>query len=185
MALPDMATTNIANANPALASLADIIEPDFTSQFALAPIYWLLIAAIVAVIGYAGWKITQRHRYWFAKRQAIKLLAQLEQHPAAAKQINQLLKRVLQHYQPAHPALSASSEQWQQWLAKQSTLPLPNLSQLLYQADSSAAEVEQFYIFARQWLTDYKATADTELVNSATTTNTLQAIQQDKEQQHA
>jgi hypothetical protein len=174
----DIANTDIANSNPALAALADIIEPEFTAHFALAPIYWLLLIISLAVIVYASWQLIQHRRYWLAKRQAIKQIANMRQQPDAANQINQLLKRVLKHYQPAHPALSASSEQWQYWLAKDMSLPLPNLSQLLYKATCSESEVEQFYIFAKQWLIQYHAKADTDVTTASEQPSTAQSGEQ-------
>lgn len=181
MANSENINNDMLNSNPGLAALADIIEPEFNHQFALAPIYWLLLLISLAIIVYASWRLIQHRRYWLAKRQAIKQLANLRQQPDAANQINLLLKRVLQHYQPGHPALSASSEQWQYWLAKDISLPLPNLSQLLYKATRSPAEVEQFYIFAKQWLSQYQAKADINVSPTSIQPTTAQF----KEQHHA
>lgn len=174
----NMLNTEMINTNPALASLADIVEPEFTAYFALAPIYWLLLICAIAALAFAAWKLIQRHRYWLAKRHAIVQLAKLQQQPDAANQINLLLKRVLQHYQPKHPALSASSAQWQAWLAKQSAVALPNLTKLLYSTAYSEAELKQFYAFAKQWLNQYQAKDNYALP-------LISAVVNEKEQHHA
>ncbi|MGI5309587.1 DUF4381 domain-containing protein [Rheinheimera sp. WS51] len=179
---PAMNTQTI-NPNPALASLADIVEPEFSHSFGLAPIYWLLILGGLTALVFSVYKLIQRHHYWLAKRQALAQLNQLEQQPNAGQQINQLLKRVLQHYQPNHPALSANTEQWQLWLAKHSSQALPNLNQLLYSKTSSETELNQFYIFAKHWLKQYQG-QDSDVLPSAASASSVAASDK-KEQQHA
>ncbi|WNO60717.1 DUF4381 domain-containing protein [Rheinheimera sp. MMS21-TC3] len=180
----NMLNTEMMNTNPALASLADIVEPEFTVYFGLAPIYWLLLICTIAALAFTIWKLIQRHRYWLAKRQAIAQLDKLQQQPDTANQINLLLKRVLQHYQPKHPALSANTEQWQLWLAKHLSLPLPNLNILLYSPAHSEAELNQFYVFAKQWLNQYQAQDDYELPVPAVM-SPLAVMVNEKEQHHA
>jgi len=149
----------MAETHSALEQLADISEPTLQLGFELAPAWWFLIT--LAVTGLLGlvWFFYRRWRYFAAKRHALTLLSQLASQNQAASEINQLLKRVLQHYQPHHPALSMNTEQWQRWLAAQQQLPLPDLTALLYQAGHNAQACEQFYQFAKTWLSRYRGEA--------------------------
>lgn len=149
----------MADTSSPLAQLADISEPELLLGFALAPVWWLLIALSVAGLCYLLLYCYRRWRYFAAKRQALQLLEQLYAGDNAASQINQLLKRVLQHYQPAHPALSMSPLQWQRWLSAQHSQPLPDLTVLLYQPGQHSAATTAFYLFAKSWLTTYRAKA--------------------------
>ncbi|WP_166840571.1 DUF4381 family protein [Rheinheimera pleomorphica] len=149
----------MADTHSALEQLADIAEPETLQHFALAPLWWLLLALVLAGAVYLLLSLYQRWRYFAAKRQALQLLEQLALQNDAPVQINLLLKRVLQHYQPGHPALSCSTTQWQHWLAQQHPLPLPDLTQLLYQGRQDVEANEQLYQFARAWLTAYRGKA--------------------------
>ena len=146
-------------ADTALAQLADISEPALQLNFALAPIWWLLAGVLLAALIYLLVQLYSRWRYFAARRQAQQMLDQLWARPGAAVSINQLIKRVLQHYQPAHPALSLPTQQWQTWLATQHSAPLPDLTSLLYSADNDSDATEQFYQFAKAWLAQYRANA--------------------------
>lgn len=149
----------MADTHSALEQLADIAEPELLQRFALAPLWWLLLALALAGAVYLLLSLYQRWRYFAAKRQALQLLEQLALQNDAPAQINLLLKRVLQHYQPGHPALSCSTTQWQYWLAQQHPLPLPDLTTLLYQSGKDVKANEQLYQFARAWLTAYRGKA--------------------------
>ena len=149
----------MAETGSPLAQLADISEPELVLGFAMAPLWWLLIALLATSLLYLALRIYRRWRYFAAKRQAITLLEQLHNSGDNAAEINQLLKRVLKHYQPAHPALSMDSAHWQQWLAAQSNLPLPDLTALLYQRENNSTANASFYLFAKAWLQNYKAKA--------------------------
>lgn len=149
----------MADTHSPLDQLADISEPVLQTGFALAPIWWLLLILVVAAVAYLLLRLYKRWRYFAAKREALQLLDQIATKPNAAAQINQLLKRVLQHYQPAHPALTLPTQRWQSWLAQQHHNTLPNLTRLLYQADSDSHAKEQFYQFAKVWLNSYRGSA--------------------------
>ncbi|MGP9802606.1 DUF4381 domain-containing protein [Rheinheimera sp. NSM] len=146
-------------ADTALEQLADISEPALQLSFALAPLWWLLAALLLATIIYLLLWAYSRRRYFAAKRQAQQMLDKLWARPGAAVQINQLIKRVLQHYQPGHPALSLPTQQWQHWLATQHSAPLPDLTSLLYRADTDSDATEQLYQFAKAWLAQYRGKA--------------------------
>ena len=158
-------------ADTALEQLADISEPALQLSFALAPLWWLLAALLLAAIIYLLLRAYSRRRYFAAKRQALQLLEQISLKPDAAAQINQLLKRVLQHYQPSHPALTLPPQQWQSWLAQQHSKPLPDLTRLLYQAGSDSSANEQFYQFAKAWLSNYRGKAQPTATNSTEAAN--------------
>jgi hypothetical protein len=149
----------MADTNPLLQQLADISEPPLQPGFALAPLWWCLIMLATSAICYLVWRLYRRWRFFAAKRQALILLKQVSKKDNAATEINQLLKRVLQHYQPEHPALSMSPMQWQCWLASQQHQALPDLTPLLYQPGEHAEATTQFYQFAKSWLKNYRAKA--------------------------
>lgn len=149
----------MAETGSALAQLADISEPELILGFALAPVWWLLIALLALALLYLALRIYRRWRYFAPKRQALLLLEQLHSNGNDATAINQLLKRVLRHYQPAHPALSMDSKHWQQWLATQCPATLPDLTALLYQQGDNSEAKARFYLFAKTWLTRYNASA--------------------------
>ena len=149
----------MAETHSPLSQLADISEPPLVLGFAFTPIWWLLSLVLITGLFYVALRFYKRWRFYAAKRQALQLLEQASVEKNAASMFNQLIKRVLVHYQPAHPALSLNSKQWQQWLAAQQEMPLPDLTRLLYQAGTDRAGTEQFYQFAKVWLTHYNANA--------------------------
>lgn len=149
----------MAEPQPALEHLADISEPPLELGFELAPIWWLVIVLVITLLTYLLWRWYRRWRFFAAKRQALQLLGQLElkQHPAS--EINLLLKRVLRHYQPEHPALGMVPADWQCWLSSQHHCALPDLTALLYQPGDDKQANRQFYLFAKVWLKHYKGKA--------------------------
>lgn len=161
----------MADTHSPLDQLADISEPALQTGFALAPLWWLLLIVVLSALVYLLLRLYKRWRYFAAKRQALQLLEQISIEPDAAAQINQLLKRVLQHYQPAHPALSMPTQQWQSWLAQQHSKPLPDLSRLLYRSGSDSNANEQFYQFAKAWLCSYSGKAQPNVTNSPEAAN--------------
>ena len=149
----------MADMHSPLEQLADISEPAWHSDFSLPPIAWLALVVLLLAMGYAALRFYRRWRYFAAKREAMTLLSQLAGKPGCATEINQLLKRVLQHYQPSHQALSLPVEKWQQWLSTGQTLQLPDLALLLYSAKPDPQAVQQFYLFAQHWLERYDGKA--------------------------
>lgn len=147
----------MANPVDPLAELADILEPELQLGWQLAAGWWLLIISGLALVAVIAYRFYKKWRFLAAKRQAQLLLQQIDlQNHQAALHINQLIKRVLQHYAPSHPALSASTEQWQHFLQQQQPdVPLPTLTTLLYQANAETEAVQQFYHFTHNWLQKY------------------------------
>jgi hypothetical protein len=151
----------MADTHSPLQQLADISEPAWQAGMALPPIAWLALVALSAALLYLAWRQYRRWRFFAAKRHALALLTKLAEQPDSAAQINQLLKRVLQHYQKAHPALSLPVTQWQCWLLATHKAALPDLSLLLYSAKPDHAASRQFYLFAEGWLRRYNGNAPT------------------------
>ncbi len=160
----------MADTHSPLHQLADIIEPSVQLGFNLPPLVWLLLALLCLGLIYWAWRRYQRWRFFAAKREALLLLTELAARPDSASQINQLLKRVLQHYQAAHPALTLPVAQWQHWLATVYQAPLPNLNLLLYSKTPDQTASQQFYHFAIQWLHHYDGKAPTAPVMTNNTT---------------
>lgn len=127
------------------AILADIIEPELLLQWQLAPGHGLVMLLVLLALTYIGYRYWQHYQSGAARRYTEQQLLQLDlQQPDAASQINQLLKRVVQHYAPAHPLLSASVDQWQAALQQLSAQPMPDLASLLYQNSATAEQLQQF-----------------------------------------
>lgn len=154
----------MADTHSALEQLADISEPVLSSGLQLAPLWWLLLAAGLICLTYVVLRLYLRWRFLKAKRQALLQVNQMAQQPDAAA-LNQLIKRVLKHYQPEHPALAMGSQQWQRWLSMQHSTPLPDLTRLLYQPNTPKAEADAqaFYQFTKQWLLQYDADAPADI----------------------
>ena len=157
----------MADTHSALEQLADISEPAFSSSLQLAPLWWLLLAALLLALTYAIVRVYLRWRFLAAKRQALLLLSRMAEKPDASE-LNQLIKRVLKHYQPEHPALAMQSQQWQRWLSMQQSTPLPELTSLLYKPNTpeTAVATQAFYQFTKQWLSQYKADAPIHLATN-------------------
>ncbi|MCB5226751.1 DUF4381 domain-containing protein [Alishewanella sp. 16-MA] len=141
----------MADKHDLLPQLADIYEPELASSM-LPPLgYWLLaLLALTLLTALLFWRYRAKQQSR-VKRAAMAELAQIDwQSPQAATALNVLLKRLLKHYQPSHPLLSASTEQWQAFLQQQlpAQLPLPPLATLLYQAPGpdKTAQQQQFWL---------------------------------------
>lgn len=141
-----------------LAQLADIKEPEIVLGWQLAPGFWLLLAGLAGLLFWLSWRAYQCWRKRQPQRTAMQLLQQIDiAQPQAASEINMLLKRLLQTYQPAHPMLHAKIDAWQHYLQQQlpTHLPLPDLQRLLYQPASTASVVacEQWWHAAQYIVT--------------------------------
>jgi len=130
--------------------LADIQEPTLSTFWSLAPLWWLILLIACALMLWAV------RSYWLwrqkqaALRQAKAEWSQLT--PDDITTINQLLKRLVKHYQPTHPALSGNTEQWQQLLRQLCGCELPQLTDLLYHSQPDPALRQQFYQAVGDWL---------------------------------
>lgn len=156
-------TTPQPQTTASIAQLADISEPLQPVGFALTPAMVMVLLMLLGAMVFFLLKAYLHWRRFAAKRQALRVLEAISVRQDAPEQINQLIKQVLRHYQSTHPALSYNSRDWQHWLAEQHSMPLPDLTTLLYgkTADNKADSAlrEQFYQFARGWLKAYKGKA--------------------------
>ncbi|KKO46855.1 hypothetical protein WG68_02615 [Arsukibacterium ikkense] len=157
-----------------LSQLVDIAEPAYLLPWQMPIGVYILLAISLLLLAGAGWWLYQRHRYFAARRHAISLLAQLK--PQHSSNINQLLKRVVLHYAPAHPVLSAPTEQWQAFLQQQlPVLALPSLAELLYQPEPDEQQQHAFYQFAHSWLRHCQPEKFAEVVPAAKQTEATNA----------
>lgn len=157
-----------------LEQLVDIAEPAYQLSWQIPLAGYILLAVLLSGLAYAGWLLFRRWQYLAAKRQALILLGQIESHRAS--QINQLLKRVVRHYAPAHPVLSAGTAQWQAFLQLQlPTEPLPPLNDVLYQAATDDQHSQQFYRFASKWLKQLRPQTLVTLQNKPDTAEVVNA----------
>ncbi|WP_337843609.1 DUF4381 family protein [Rheinheimera sp.] len=132
-------------AEPAL-QLADISEPALATFWPPAPLWWGLALVLFLLLVWMVRHLMRRRHKQLALRQARQEWAQLS--PLQSAELNQLLKRLVKHYQPTHPALSAALPQWQQLLQSLHTEPLPDLQHLLYQGAPAEQQQQQFYHWA-------------------------------------
>lgn len=85
--------------NPALASLKDVIPPQAVSAWPLSPLMYSLVITLLIAILVIAYLVIKQHRLMQAKREALQLAKQLDQHGADySLQLNMLLKRLTKHY---------------------------------------------------------------------------------------
>ncbi|MFC4656411.1 MULTISPECIES: DUF4381 domain-containing protein [Rheinheimera] len=140
-------------AEPAL-QLADISEPALATFWPPAPLWWGLAFFLLLAVGWLVRRQMRQRQKQLALRQARAEWAALSASQSA--ELNQLLKRLVKHYQPTHPALFASVSQWQQLLQSLTAQPLPDLQHLLYQPQPAAELQQQFYHWAGELLRQLK-----------------------------
>ncbi|MFC3034002.1 DUF4381 domain-containing protein [Pseudoalteromonas fenneropenaei] len=111
-----------------LDALHDVLPPEQVSWWPLSPIAWLIVVAVLLLLGLTAWWLIRRYRFTAAKREAIKASTQLDN----ALALHTLLKRLTKHYYGIHYA-SQSQAQWQKILNH------------LAKADFSHNELQQLY----------------------------------------
>lgn len=141
----------MANTEPQLA-LADIQEPVLHTFWPPAPGWWLLVVLVILLLAFGFRFFWQRWQKALPLRQA-KAELRLIQEPKQKAELNELLKRLVRCYSPRHAVLSASVQQWQQFLQQQLPhQPLPDLQKLLYQPEPEQTDFSAYLQFATQWL---------------------------------
>ncbi len=168
-----MANSNAANAAPpetatpatTMPGLADIQEPLLANDWYLAPGWSLLLAILLALLGFAGYRWWRYHQQQKPVKFALAELKQLDlTAPNAAELITTLLKRLLLTRQPAHPALTKSGAAWQEFLlsslpaSARPEEPLPDLMALHYQSSPAIDDIRRYAAFAAVWLKKVKLT---------------------------
>ncbi|MFV7783951.1 DUF4381 domain-containing protein [Shewanella marisflavi] len=140
-----------------LAAMQDIITPDPIGLWPLAYGYYLLALLLLLVVCGLVIYLKRRRKHLAAKREALKLLSQLEpSDPQLPHSINALLKRSAMSYLPREQVASLQEAAWYDWLKKQVPGIDPNLAALLEKrfqsAELSADEASQLLAGAQAWL---------------------------------
>jgi len=106
----------LASQDP-LAALRDLVAPTAVSWWPLAPGWWLLIAVLLAALGYTGWWLWRRYRARQYLREARALLAAIGEQlqagqpaPALLAETIEVLRRVALQHGDLAPATGLSAE---------------------------------------------------------------------------
>ncbi len=121
-----------------LDGLHDIIVPEQVAWWPLAPIWWVIIAALVIAAALVGLKLYRTWQFKKAKRYAI---AHSDSMADDSAQLHILLKRlVLHYYSPEHA--SSATKDWCNTLNKLTGQQFSEQEIMsLYQANSSQPEL--------------------------------------------
>ncbi|MEL0659167.1 DUF4381 domain-containing protein [Psychromonas arctica] len=137
-----------------------IIPADVPSAWPPAPIYWLILATIIAVIVFAVIFIKHNINKQKIVKQALTSLNQLQESNASFAQLNQLLKGVCLHYYPREHVASITGQAWfiflQEHNAQQNT-PLFNdqkeFCRRLYKDNSACTDND--FASAKKWIKSF------------------------------
>lgn len=145
-------------AQPPISELNDIILPEPTSWWPLGPAWYVIaILFLIALIWFVQFQL-RRRTLMKAKKEALKLLSELQQEPhpqKAVKAINQILKRVALAYAHRESVAALSGEAWVTQLNKwakadnQISLEFPALA---YKPKCSAANADLYLNQAIVWV---------------------------------
>jgi hypothetical protein len=110
--------------------LRDLHLPDAVGWWPLAPGWWVVLAIVVAALGYGAWRQYKRWRFNAPRRYALRELARFEaeylehRNPVTlSKQLSQLLRRGMLAYAPRDEVAGLTGEEWLAWLDE--GMPLP------------------------------------------------------------
>ena len=147
-----------ANADP-LAKLADIINPNVPSNWPPAPIYWVLLFIVLALLGGIFWYFNKQRKVWKKEKNILRQLQQLIHKEASFIQLNQLLKAVaLQHF-PRPQVASLHGKAWFTFLHQYSQHSLfggqQRFLQRLYKDTHKSCSVSDFND-AKYWIKGLK-----------------------------
>jgi hypothetical protein len=113
----------LANQNP-LSQLNGIIEPAGASPWPPAPIYWLLLLALLISVGGAFYLFKRIKQQRLKQQQALNQLQQLQAADADFVLLNQLLKGVALSYFARRQVASLHGAQWFDFLQRYAATPL-------------------------------------------------------------
>lgn len=141
-----------------LSQLKDIQTPENIGNWPLAWGWWVIIAVcciLITIALIATYLFLKKRK---AKKQALKLLSQLEpeQNPIQTVQtINSVLKRVMLAYCPRDEVANLTGEKWSFWLnsiGNENTHINPEFMQLAYKADCRPEQASEYLTQAQNWI---------------------------------
>lgn len=110
--------------------LRDLQLPDAIGWWPLAPGWWVVIAIVVAALGYVAWRLFKRWQFDAPRRYALRELARFEaeylehRNPVTlGKQLSELLRRGMLAYAPREEVAGLTGDEWLAWLDQ--GMPLP------------------------------------------------------------
>lgn len=143
-----------------------IIPQEIPSAWPPAPIYWVLLVAVIALLSLTVFLIKQQIK----KKKIVKLahfyLSNLQKEKASFVKLNQLFKAICLQYYPRAQVASLTGKEWfifiQQHNTQQETVLFKDqdtFCQRLYQQDSLCTEDD--FEAAKQWITMFPAQVKT------------------------
>jgi len=137
-----------------------IIPIEAPSAWPPAPIYWLILAAIIVVITLTVIFINRYLKQQKIVRQTLILLKKLQQDNANFAQLNQLLKGLCLHYYTRKEVASITGQAWfaflQEHNVQQNTILFNDqdaFCRRLYQQNSTCTE--QDFASAKKWIQQF------------------------------
>ena len=110
--------------------LRDLHLPEAIGWWPLAPGWWFVLFLVATAVGYLVWRAYKRWQHNAPRRFALRQLARYEReyvehrNPVTlARQLSELLRRVMLAYAPRDEVAGLTGENWLQWLDR--GMPLP------------------------------------------------------------
>ena len=110
--------------------LRDLHLPEPIGWWPLAPGWWMILAIVVALLGYVLWRFYRRWQFNAPRRFALRELARYEaeflehRNPVMlGKQVSELLRRGMLAYAPRDEVAGLTGKAWLAWLDR--GMPVP------------------------------------------------------------
>ncbi len=110
--------------------LRDLHMPEPISWWPLAAGWWVILAVVLLLLSWLGYRALQRYRFNAAQRYALRTLDSIESEFKAngnavslGKSISSLLRRAMLAYAPRHEIAGLTGADWLTWLDRD--LPVP------------------------------------------------------------
>jgi hypothetical protein len=144
----------LASQNP-LAQLNDIIAPTAASPWPPAPIYWLLLLALLLLTTATLYLFKRVKKQRLKQQQALTKLQQLEKEDASFILLNRLLKGVALSYFPRQQVASLHGGPWFDFLQRYATAELfsgkQHFLEYLYRYSEQPCSPDDF-AQAKKWI---------------------------------